>query len=175
MYGASKLACEGLISAYCHNFGFKSWIYRFANVIGKRITHGVILDFYRKLNENPAVLEVLGDGRQSKPYIAVSDCVEGILFGFRHSSEQVNLFNLGTEGATSVSSIAQFVLNEMKLNAELKYSGGIRGWPGDVHTVRLDMGKMRRLGWKPMYSSDEAVRLSVSEIISSLRQKHSES
>ena len=172
-YGASKLACEGLITAYCHNFGFNSWIYRFVNIIGKRATHGIVVDFYRKLKKNPYELEVLGNGKQSKPYLEVYDCVDGILFGFDNSSEQINLFNLGTEGLTSVDNITQIILDEMGFkNVKLKYTGGIRGWPGDVHTVMLSTEKIKSLGWKPKYpTSDEAARIGVKEIIQDIRDK----
>ena len=115
MYGASKLACEALISAYCHNFKFKSWIFRFANVIGSRITHGVVLDFYNKLKSNSLLLEVLGDGNQSKPYIVVDDLIDGIFFAFKKSQNEVNYFNLGSEGSTNVKFIAKTVLKILNL------------------------------------------------------------
>lgn len=173
MYGASKLACEALISAFCHNFGFKSWIYRFANVIGPRVTHGVVLDFYRKLQKNSRELEVLGNGKQAKPYIYVVDVVDGMLFGFRHSSEWVNYFNLGTEGFTHVSRIAEEVLRVLGLKSiKIRYTGGVRGWPGDVARVSLDMGKLKSLGWKPKYgTSDTALRVGVREILDELRSR----
>lgn len=170
MYGASKLACEALISAFCHNFGFKSWIYRFANVIGPRVTHGVVLDFYRKLQKDSRELEVLGNGRQAKPYIYVTDVVDGMLFGFKRSSEWVNYFNLGTEGLTPVSRIAQEVLGVLGLKGtRIRYTGGVRGWPGDVARVSLDMGKLGSLGWKPKYpSSDDAMLVGVKAIVKGL-------
>ena len=153
-YGASKLAGEGLITAYCHNFGFSSWIYRFVNIVGSRATHGIVLDFYRKLKKNPSELEVLGNGKQSKPYLEIHDCVNGMLFGLKNSSKQINMFNLGTEGSTSVNEITEMILKELNLkNVQLKYTGGIRGWPGDVHTVSLTSKKLRSLGWKPKYPS----------------------
>lgn len=158
-YAASKLAGEALITAYCHNFGFQGWIYRFGNIVGGRATHGILYDFLHKLQNNPQVLEVLGDGNQSKPYLEIQDCVEALLFGIRHGKEPVNIFNLGTEGATSVKTIAKIVLEELNLkDVQIKYTGGERGWPGDIPTVRLDTTKLRQLGWRPKYSSDEAVR-----------------
>ena len=171
-YGASKLACEGVIAAACHNFGFQAWIYRFGNIIGQRPTHGVVLDFYHKLKNNPRELEVLGDGNQSKPYIEVHDCVDGILFGFNNSSQQVNLFNLGTEGGFYVGDIPKIVIEAMGLkNVKIKYSGGIRGWPGDVHTVRLDISKLEALGWKPKYSNSiEAFTAGAKDIIRELNK-----
>lgn len=166
LYGASKLACEGLITAFCHLFNVQAWIFRFANVVGPRTTHGVILDFMNKLKRNPAELEILGDGTQQKPYIHVEDCVDGILYGFQHSSEQVNVFNLGTFSSTNVSTIARILVEEMGLaNVEFKYTGGNRGWPGDVPQVRFDTSRMEKLGWKPKYTSDEAVRKAISDIL----------
>ena len=166
MYGASKLACEGLISAYCHNFGIKAWIYRFTNIVGARSTHGVVLDFMNKLRKNPKELEVLGDGNQSKPYLEVNDCVDGMLFGLEHSDEQVNVFNLGTDGSTSVARIAEMVISGLGLkNVKIKFTGGERGWPGDVHTVRLDVSRLKKLGWKPKHSSDGAVQAGISALI----------
>jgi UDP-glucose 4-epimerase len=173
MYGASKLACEGLISAYCHNFNFQSWIYRFANVTGPRVTHGVVLDFYRKLRTNPRELEVLGNGKQAKPYIEVHDVVDGMLYGFANSEQWVNYFNLGTEGLTAVTVIADAVIETMGLrDVTLKFTGGVRGWPGDVPRVSLDMGKLRSLGWKPRFaSSDEACMIGVRGIIADLDKR----
>ncbi|HLC18661.1 MAG TPA: NAD-dependent epimerase/dehydratase family protein [Thermodesulfobacteriota bacterium] len=166
LYGASKLACEGLISAFCHNFGLRAWIFRFGNIAGVNGTHGVMYDFLRKLREDPSTLEVLGDGNQSKPYLHVSDCVGGMLHGYARASEEVNCFNLACEGGSSVSSIAEAVVTELGLNAvEIRYTGGRRGWTGDVPYVRLDPSKMASLGWKARYSSDTAVRLSVRELL----------
>lgn len=171
LYGASKLACEGLISAYCHNFGMQSWIYRFANIMGERSTHGVVVDFYRKLQKNSKELEVLGNGKQSKPYVTVHDCVDGMLFGFSHANQSVNLFNLATEGRTSVTLIANEVLKAMEVDASLKFTGGIRGWLGDVHTVSLDSSRLLKLGWEPKFStSDQAMKVSVREMISELKE-----
>ena len=173
MYGASKLACEGLISAFCHNFGFKSWIFRFANVTGPRITHGVVLDFYRKLQRRKSELEVLGDGKQAKPYVEVRDVVGGMLFGFRHSKEPVNYFNLGTDGLTSVTAIAHAVIKALGLSkVKLRFTGGVRGWPGDVARVSLDMRKLKALGWKAKYpSSNEACMVGVNAVIEDLKTR----
>ena len=166
LYGASKLACEGLITAFCHLFDMQAWIFRFANVVGSRATHGVIFDFINKLKRNPEELEILGDGTQQKPYIHVQDCVGGILYGFQHSDAQVNVFNLGNSDVTSVTTIAHMLIEGMELiNVRLKYTGGERGWPGDVPQVRLDTSRMEKLGWKPKYNSDEAVRLAIKEIL----------
>ena len=166
LYGASKLAGEALISAFCHLSGMQAWIFRFANVVGARATHGVIFDFINKLKENDNELEILGDGSQEKPYLHVADCVDGFLYGFQHSHDQVNVFNLGTSSSTDVTTIARMLVEEMGLSGvSFKYTGGNRGWPGDVPQVRYDISRMERLGWKPKYTSDEAVRRGIRDIL----------
>jgi len=166
LYGASKLAGEGLITAFCHLFGMKAWIYRFANVVGARATHGAIFDFVNKLTSNNKELEILGDGSQEKPYIHVDDCVDGMLYGFQHSKDRLNVFNLGCRSSTRVSCIAQMVVEEMGLHGvKLRYTGGDRGWPGDVPQVRFDTSRMEKLGWRPKYTSDEAVRKAIRDIL----------
>jgi UDP-glucose 4-epimerase len=166
LYGASKLASEGYITAFCHLFDMQAWIFRFANVVGRRATHGVISDFLNKLERNPRELEILGDGTQEKPYIHVADCVDGILYGFQHSNNRINLFNLGINHSTCVSVIAKMMVEEMGLaGVKFKYTGGDRGWPGDVPQVRFDTSRMERLGWKPGYDSDAAVRRAIRDIL----------
>jgi UDP-glucose 4-epimerase len=166
LYGAGKLGAEGLISAFCGTFDFQTWMYRFANVVGARGTHGVIVDFIEKLRKNPRELEILGDGRQCKPYLYVSDCVDGILFGYTHSHEKMNLFNLSCDTTTTVTRIAEMVTEEMGLtNVSFKYTGGIRGWKGDVPRFQLDAGKMNKLGWKATLTSDEAVRKAIRDVL----------
>jgi UDP-glucose 4-epimerase len=166
LYGAAKLACEALISAFCHIFDMQAWIFRFANIVGKRATHGVIYDFIKKLKRNPSELEILGDGSQRKPYLHVDDCVDGVLHSFRNSHDKVNAFNLGCSTTTDVTTIAKFVVEEMMLNnTQFKYTGGDRGWLGDVPQVRLDVKKINRLGWKANYTSDEAVRKAIRDIL----------
>jgi UDP-glucose 4-epimerase len=166
LYGAGKLGAEGLISAFCGTFDFQTWIYRFANVVGSRGTHGVIVDFIGKLRKNPNELEILGDGQQQKPYLHVSDVVNGILHGFQHSNEQINLFNLGPDSNTTVARISEMVVEEMGLSdVEFKYTGGSRGWKGDVPRFQLDAAKIKKLGWKENYTSDEAVRKSIKEVL----------
>jgi UDP-glucose 4-epimerase len=166
MYGAGKLGAEGLISAFCGTFDFQTWIYRFANVVGARGTHGVIVDFIDKLRKNPHELEILGDGKQFKPYLYVSDCVDGILFGFTHAQEKMNLFNLSCDTTTTVTRIAEMVVEEMKLkNVLFKYTGGIRGWKGDVPRFQLNAQKINTLGWKATFTSDEAVRKAIKDVL----------
>ena len=168
VYGAAKLAAEGLISSFCHTFDMQGWIYRFANVVGIRGTHGVIVDFINKLRKNSHELEILGDGKQRKPYLYVTECVDGILFGFERSNEEVNFFNLGCDSATEVTRIGELVVDEMNLgDVKFKYTGGKRGWPGDVPRFQLDVTKINKLGWKAKYSSDEAIRKAIREILDS--------
>ncbi len=166
LYGAGKLGAEGLISAFCGTFDFQSWIYRFANVVGIRGTHGVIVDFIEKLRKNTKQLEILGDGKQCKPYLYVSDCVDGILYGYTHSHEKMNLFNLSCDTTTTVTRIAEMVVEEMGLqNVIFRYTGGIRGWRGDVPRFQLDPKKINTLGWNATLSSDEAVRKAIRDVL----------
>ncbi len=166
LYGAAKLACEGFISAYCHLFDMQAWIFRFANVVGVRATHGVILDFINKLRQNPVRLEILGDGTQEKPYLHVSDCVDGILFGFENSQKQVNVFNLGVESSTDVTAIANMLVEAMGLSGvKFSYTGGDRGWRGDVPQLRYDITRMKRLGWKLGFTSEQAVERAIRDIL----------
>ncbi|MCK4399624.1 NAD-dependent epimerase/dehydratase family protein [Candidatus Bathyarchaeota archaeon] len=162
MYGASKLACEALISAYASMHGFKAVIYRLANVVGPRSNHGVIWDFVGKLRGTPGELEVLGDGTQSKSYLYIDDCVDGFLKG-AESAEHVAVFNIGSMDRTSVLRIAEIVKEEAgQPEAMLRLTGGVdggRGWKGDVKLMHLDTASLRRLGWAPRYSSEEAVML----------------
>jgi UDP-glucose 4-epimerase len=166
LYGAGKLSAEGLISAFCGTFDFQAWIYRFANVVGIRGTHGVIVDFIDKLKTNPKELEILGDGKQQKPYLHVFDVVSGMLHGFEHSNDQLNLFNLSCESDTTVTRIADLVVEEMGLkDVKYNFTGGKRGWAGDVPRFQLDASKIKKLGWKENYTSDEAVRKAIREIL----------
>jgi UDP-glucose 4-epimerase len=169
LYGAGKLAGEGLISAFCGTFDFQAWIYRFANVVGIRGTHGVIVDFIDKLKKSPKELEILGDGKQQKPYLHVSDIVDGIIFGFENSNDKLNLFNLGCDSNTTVTRIAEMVVEEMNLkDVKFNYTGGIRGWAGDVPRFQLDITKINNLGWKESNTSDEAVRKAIREVLDNL-------
>jgi UDP-glucose 4-epimerase len=159
VYGASKLACEALISAYCHSFGMRSWQFRFANIIGARSGHGVITDFIRKLRQNPTELEILGNGRQIKSYLDVQECVQAMHFAISHSGDPVNIFNIGSEDWIDVKSIADIVSGEMGLeNVRYHYTGGELGWIGDVPKMQLAIERLRALGWKPQKGSRESVR-----------------
>ena len=171
LYGAGKLACEGLISAFSGTFGIEAWIYRFANIVGPRTTHGVIHDFMEKLNNDSSVLEILGDGNQRKPYLYVEDCIDGILFGLNNAHEKINVFNLGCTSTTDVKTIAKILVDEMGLKGTVfKYSGGNRGWPGDVPKFRCDVEKINKLGWKTKYTSDEAVRMAIKGILKKVQR-----
>jgi len=166
VYGAAKLASEGIISSFCHTFDMQGWIFRFANVVGERGTHGVIVDFIKKLRKNPKELEILGDGKQRKPYLYVTECVEGMLFGFNNSKEQINIFNLGCKSATEVTRIGEMIVEEMELdNVSFKYTGGKRGWKGDIPHFQFDITKIEKLGWKPEYSSDDAIRKTIQVLL----------
>jgi UDP-glucose 4-epimerase len=170
LYGAGKLACEGLISAYSHLFDIQAWIFRFSNVVGGGMGHGVIYDFIQKLRKIPNKLEVLGDGKQEKPYFLVEDCIDGMLFAFRHSDNQYDVFNLGCDSITPVKRIAQIIIDEMELkNVRIEYTGGRQGWPGDAPVVHFDVDKMKKLGWCPNQSSDEAVRIAARRLLNGQR------
>ncbi len=158
LYGASKLACEALITSYCHTFEMKSWIFRFANIVGSRSTHGIIVDFVNKLRNNPGTLEILGDGQQRKSYLHVSDCVDAILFALENSHEMANIFNIGSNDTINATEIGEIVVEEMGLkNVEFSYTGGTRGWKGDVPKMLLSIDKLRSLGWKPAHNSRDSV------------------
>lgn len=161
-YGAAKLSSEAYISASVANFGLQAWIFRFPNVVGERTTHGVVYDFISALEQDPRRLTILGDGTQCKPYLYVKDLIEGILFGWKHAKERLNCFNLGVEGGTPVHRIAEIVVDEMGLRqVEFVFTGGDRGWVGDVPRFQYDLTRIHQLGWKAQRSSEEAVRLAV--------------
>ena len=173
LYGASKLACEAMISAYCHMFGLRAVVYRFANIIGSRSRHGVIWDFIQKLTRNPSRLEILGDGRQTKSYLHVSDCVEAFLLGLEKAQERFEVFNIGSEDWVDVNTIAKVVVEEMGLrDVEFTYKVNVeggRGWPGDVRFMLLDISKLKRLGWRPRHNSLESVRIATRETLKELK------
>ena len=157
LYGASKLASEGLVSAFVHTFGFQGWIFRFANVCGPGATHGVIYDFLEKLRRDPHRLEVLGDGAQRKGYLHVEDCVEAMLYATEHAKEPVNVFNLAPEDTISVAEIAERVVAATGTGARIEYTGGTKGWAGDVPRQHLSIDRLRRLGFLPRYRSAQVV------------------
>jgi UDP-glucose 4-epimerase len=161
-YGASKLGCEALLSAYAHMFGISSSAFRFANVVGARQTHGVTFDFVRKLLEDPTALVILGDGEQSKSYVHVDDVVAAMLLVARAERPGFEVFNVGTDDYMTVTEIADLVVGELGLDGvEYRYSGGVRGWKGDVPIVRFDTAKIRGLGWANARTSREALLASI--------------
>ena len=160
-YGAGKLASEAFISAFACTYHIQTWITRFPNVVGERFTHGVIYDFIHKLQKNPNELEVLGNGEQCKPYVYVKDLVAGIQFVINNSNEPYNVYMLGSDTRTKVKEIAAMVIEEMGLNASIRYTGGDRGWVGDVPEFRYDLTKVNNLGWKASYDSNGAVRKAI--------------
>ncbi len=169
IYGSSKLTCEAFISAYASLFGFKARLARFANVVGSRSNHGVITDFMRQLKKNPTKLRILGDGTQTKSYVHVSDCVNGLVQCSKVGEEQVEAFNIGTSQSTRVLDIARMVIEEMDLhNVKIETGHGDggdgRGWAGDVKTMLLDCDKLKHYGWSCRYSSDEAVSMAAREL-----------
>ncbi len=157
LYGASKLACEGLIAAYCEGFGFQSWIFRFVSILGERYTHGHVFDFYRKLKDDPTHLHVLGNGRQRKSYLYIQDCIDAILLALDKAGDRVNILNLGVDGFCEVNDSIGWICEEMDVKPRLEYAGGDRGWTGDNPFIFLDTKKMRSLGWQPKLDIREGV------------------
>lgn len=161
LYGASKLAGEGLISAYCEGFGMQGWIFRFVSILGERYTHGHVFDFYKQLREHPERLHVLGDGRQRKSYLYVGDCVEAMLTATRNAGERVNILNLGTDEYCEVKDSVGWICERLGVTPEITYGGGTRGWTGDSPFIFLDCARMRAMGWTPRLSIREGVRKTV--------------
>ncbi len=164
LYGASKLSCEALISSYCHTFEMQSWIYRFANIVGKRGNHGVIADFIRKLRKNPKELEILGSGKQRKSYLEVKDCVTAMLHCVENARDETNVFNIGSTDHIDVTEVADIVVKQLGLSdVKYRYTSGMdgRGWKGDVKVMLLSIEKIKRLGWTPQHGSAEAVKAAV--------------
>ena len=157
LYGASKAACEGLISAYCEGFGFQAWIFRFVSILGERYTHGHVFDFYLKLKTDPARLLVLGNGKQRKSYLYVQDCIDAILLATHKAAEKVNIFNLGVDGYCEVNNSIGWICQELGVNPALEYTGGDRGWIGDNPFIFLDTKKIQSLGWEPKVSINDGV------------------
>jgi len=157
LYGASKLACEGLIAAYCEGFEFQSWIFRFVSILGERYTHGHVFDFYRQLKSDPTRLRVLGDGKQRKSYLYIQDCIDAMLVAVEKGNESVNIFNLGVDGYCEVNDSIGWISKAMGVQPRRDYTGGDRGWIGDNPFIFLDTRKIRALGWKPKLSISEGV------------------
>jgi len=157
LYGASKLAGEGLIQAYCEGFGFQGYIFRFVSILGERYTHGHVFDFYQSLRGNPAELRVLGNGRQRKSYLYVQDCIDAIFIAIERATDNVNIFNLGADEYCEVNDSIGWITSHLGLTPRLNYTGGERGWIGDSPFIFLDARKIRSLGWQPRLTIREGV------------------
>ena len=173
LYAAAKIACEAFVSAFCHLFGLNAWVFRFGNVLGRRMARGVIYDFIQKLRENPEELIILGDGQQTKNYFLVEECIEGMLHAYYQvqltPDKPCEIFNLGASENSDVITIADIVIQEMGLKDVAKRCiGDSRGWPGDQPKVFLNVTKMERLGWRAKYSSDEAVHIAAGYLVAEL-------
>lgn len=157
LYGASKLAAEGMIAAYAEGFGFEAFIFRFVSILGERYTHGHIFDFYRKLLDDPTKLHILGNGEQRKSYLYIGDCLDAILMAVDKATDKVNIFNLGTNEYCRVLDSVGWICGHLGVRPELSFSGGERGWIGDNPFILLDCNRMRALGWEPKWKINEAV------------------
>jgi UDP-glucose 4-epimerase len=163
LYGASKLAGEGLIQAYAHGYGFTGIIFRFVSILGERYTHGHVFDFLRSLREDPSRLRVLGDGRQEKSYLYVGDCVSAMTLATNRELEPgaVDVYNLGTDETIVVDDSIATIAGHLGVEPELEYTGGTRGWLGDSPLIHLDCGRIRELGWRPTLTIPEGIRRTI--------------
>lgn len=157
LYGASKLAAEGMIAAYCEGFGMQGYIFRFVSILGERYSHGHVFDFYKQLLANPNELKVLGNGKQRKSYLYIQDCLDAIMTAIEKAQDKVNIFNLGTDEYCEVNNSIGWISETLGLTPKLVYSGGNRGWIGDNPFIFLDCSRIRSLGWKPKLTIREAV------------------
>jgi UDP-glucose 4-epimerase len=157
LYGASKLAGEALIQAYCEGFGFQGYIFRFVSVLGDRYSHGHVFDFYKRLRENPLALTVLGNGQQRKSYLHVHDCIDAILFAVDRVADRLSIYNLGTDEYCRVCESVGWITAELGLSPTLTFTGGERGWIGDSPFIFLDCRRIRSLGWQPKTSIRDGV------------------
>jgi UDP-glucose 4-epimerase len=157
LYGASKLAGEGLIAAYCAGFGLQAWIFRFVSILGERYTHGHVFDFYRQLHADPTRLRVLGNGLQRKSYLYVQDCIDAMLLALAQADEEVNIFNLGHDTYCEVNDSIAWICAALGLTPQIEYGGGDRGWVGDNPFILLDISRIRKLGWQPVLTIQEGI------------------
>lgn len=172
LYAACKLSCEAMVSAYS-SFGIQSWIFRFGNIVGSPGTHGVVYDLINKLIKNKKELEVLGDGNQNKPYIYIEDALDGMEYVVENAKEKVNLFNLGVDDSASVKEIVKIIISKMKLkDLKVNYQKTQYGWVGDVPKFNLSNNKIEHLGFKPKYSSSNAIALAVSDRLKELNYRN---
>jgi UDP-glucose 4-epimerase len=157
LYGASKLAGESLIQAYCEGFGFQGYIFRFVSILGERYTHGHVFDFCRSLMNDPTRLRVLGNGKQRKSYLYVHDCVDAILLALERATDRVNILNLGTDEYCEVTDSIGWITSHLGVSPRLEFTGGDRGWIGDNPFIFLDTRRIRGLGWRPSLTIREGV------------------
>jgi UDP-glucose 4-epimerase len=157
LYGASKLAGEGLIAACCETFGFQGYIFRFVSILGERYTHGHVFDFHKQLLSDPTQLRVLGNGRQRKSYLHVQDCIDAMLLALQKATGKVNIFNLGVDGYCEVNDSIGWICEALGVAPRIHYAGGDRGWIGDNPFIFLDTAQIRALGWQPKWSIREGV------------------
>lgn len=156
-YGASKVAAEALIQAFCEGFGFQGVIFRFVSILGERYTHGHVFDFYKKLRADPERLDVLGNGHQRKSYLYIQDCIDAMLLAVERAHQPVNIFNLGTDEYCEVNDSIRWITEYLQVAPQSNYSGGERGWIGDSPFIFLDCSKIRALGWRPKLSIREGI------------------
>ena len=157
LYGASKLACEGMISAYCEGFDMQAWIFRFVSILGERYTHGHIFDFYRRLLDDPDHLHILGNGKQRKSYLYIHDCLNAMFKAVEGAPSAVNVLNLGTDEYVEVNDSVDLITDHLGLTPERSYAGGERGWIGDSPFIFLQCDRMRSLGWQPGHSIRDGI------------------
>ncbi|HKX36734.1 MAG TPA: NAD-dependent epimerase/dehydratase family protein [Rhizorhapis sp.] len=157
LYGASKLAGEGMIAAYSEGFGLRAWIFRFVSVLGPRYTHGHVFDFYRALSENPQALHILGNGKQRKSYMHVQDCIDGMLTAIERAPGKVSIFNLGADSYCEVMDSVGWICGHLGVKPSFTFSGGERGWIGDNPFIFLNTERMRALGWATKASIKDGV------------------
>lgn len=162
LYGASKLAAEGLIQAYCEGFQFQGFIFRFVSILGERYTHGHVFDFYKQLLKDPTQLYVLGNGKQRKSYLYIQDCIDAVLFAMNKAKDKINIFNLGTDEFCEVNDSIGWICKYLNISPAIAYEGSERGWVGDNPFIFLDCKKIRTLGWKPKLSIQEGVLKTIS-------------
>ncbi|MCR4655070.1 MAG: GDP-mannose 4,6-dehydratase [Lachnospiraceae bacterium] len=165
LYGASKLACEGLLASYAEGFDYQVYIFRFVSILGERYTHGHVFDFVKKLKADPGKLHILGNGHQRKSYLYVKDCMEAILTVIRNADDKVNIYNLGTDEYCEVNDSVRWICGKLGVSPELSYAGGDRGWVGDNPFIYLDTKKVRSLGWTPKATIEEGVLKTVEYLI----------
>src|SRR5579863_476589 len=164
LYGASKLAAESLIQAYCEGFGLQSYIFRFVSILGERYSHGHVFDFWQQLSQHPDHLHVLGNGHQRKSYLYVQDCIDAILTALDRAQDKVNIFNLGTDEYCEVNDSIRWICEYLGLHPRLTYSGGERGWVGDSPFILLDCSRIRALGWRPRLTIQQAILTTIKSV-----------